>query len=271
MEESLESSIEMIFNDDVKNIELISYFKRSSKKISVFIGDINRKYAEIRPLIDKGLIIDKKAVKTYIFYLDKFENYFYEKYQEKIDCLKVEIWRRKRKKNELIELTENITPEEGCDNYEEKLHVCLEFAKQSIGELDSMEIEKEDYNNIVGELQEKKKNDPFHDFLIHIRNDKEIVFNKRTEDNDGIIHKKILNYLDKCTKGKGWHYFTKLKKMGFLKEFSTAKSYFITKLGLMADEKLKEMKWEQGADVEKNEMEKAQEDEFNKLKDLIGL
>ncbi|MFX1313109.1 MAG: hypothetical protein ACFFHD_10935, partial [Promethearchaeota archaeon] len=114
MEKSLEQHIEMIFNDNIKNIELISYFKRSTKKSPVFLGDINRKYAEIRVLIDNGLIIDQDAVKTYIFYLDKFENYFYEQYQEKIDFLKVEIWRRKRKKNELIELTENITPEEGC-------------------------------------------------------------------------------------------------------------------------------------------------------------
>jgi len=271
MEKSLEQRIEMIFDDNVKNIELISYFKRSTEKNSVFLGDINRKYAEIRPLIDKGLIIDQKAVKTYILYLDKFENHFYEKYQEKIDFLKVEIRRRKRKKNELIELTENITPEEGCDDYEEKLRICLEFAKKSIGELDDMEIEKEDYNNIVGELQEKKQNDPLHDFLLHIRNDKEIVFNKRTEDFDGVIHKKILNYLNKCTKGKGWHLFIELKKKGFFKEFSPAKSYYITELGLMVDEKLKKMNWKQEVDFEKNEMEKAQEDEFNKLKDLIGL
>lgn len=271
MEKSLEQRIEMIFDDNVKNIELTSYFKRSTKKTSVFLGDINRKYAEIRPLLDKGLIIDQKAVKTYIFYLDKFENHFYEKYQEKIDFLKVEIRRRKRKKNELIELTENITPEEGCDDYEEKLRICLEFAKQSIVELDDMEIEKEDYNNIVGELQEKKQNDPLHDFLLYVRNDKEIIFNKRTEDFDGIFHKKILNYFNKCTKGKGWHLFTELKKKGFFKEFSPAKSYYITELGLMVDEKLKKMNWKQEVDFEKNEMEKAQEDEFNKLKDLIGL
>lgn len=271
MEKSLEQRIEIIINDNVKNIELISYFKRSTKRTSVFLGDINRKYAEIRPLIDSGLIIDQNAVKTYIFCLDKFENYFYEKYQEKIDFLKVEIRRRKRKKNELIELTENITPEEGCDDYEEKLHICIEFAKQSIGELDDMEIEKEDYNNIVGELQEKKQNDPLHDFLLYIRNDKEIIFNKRTEDFNGVIHKKILGYLNKCTEGKGWHIFTELKKKRFFKEFSPAKSYYITELGLMADEKLKEMEWEQDVDVEKNEIEKAQEDEFNKIKDLIGL
>ena len=271
MEESLESSLEMIFNDDVKNIELISYFKRSTEKISVFLGDINRKYAEIRPLIDRGLINDKQAVKTYIFYLDKLENYFYEKHQEKIDFLKVEIWRRKRKKNELIELTENLTPEEGSEDYEEKLHACLEFAKKSIGKLDSMEMEKEDYNNIVGELQEKRQNDPLHDFLMFIRNDKEMIFNKRTEDNDGIIHKKILNYLNKCTQGKGWQLFTEFKKKGFLREFSPAKSYYITELGLSVDEKLKKMKWEQEFDIEQNDMERAQEDEFNKLKELIGL
>ena len=271
MEKSLEQRIEIIINDNVKNIELISYFKRSTKRTSVFLGDINRKYAEIRPLIDSGLLIDQNAVKTYIFCLDKFENYFYEKYQEKIDFLKVEIRRRKRKKNELIELTENITPKEGCDDYEEKLHICIEFAKQSIGDLDDMEIEKEDYNNIVGELQEKKQNDPLHDFLLYIRNDKEIIFNKRTEDFNGVIHKKILGYLNKCTEGKGWHIFTELKKKRFFKEFSPAKSYYITELGLMADEKLKEKKWKKEVDFEKNEIEKAQEDEFNKIKDLIGL
>lgn len=271
MEKSLEQLTETIFNDEIKNIELISYFKRSTEKTSVFLGDINRNYAEIRSLIDKGLIIDKKAVKTYIFYLDKLENYFYEKHQEKIDFLKVEIWRRKRKKNELIEVTESITPDEGCEDYEEKLRICLEFAKQSIGQLDTMEIEKEDYNNIVGELQEKRQNDPLHNFLLYVRNDKEIIFNKRTEDNDGIVHKNVLNYLNKCTQGKGWHLFTELKKKGFLREFSPAKSYYITELGLTVDKRLKEMKWEQEVDFEKNEMEKAQEDEFNKLKDLIGL
>ena len=99
MEKSLEQRTETIFNDTIKNIELISYFKRSTEKTSVFLGDINRNYAEIRSLLDKGLVIDKKAVKTYIFYLDKFENYFYERHQEKIDFLKAEIWRRKRKPN----------------------------------------------------------------------------------------------------------------------------------------------------------------------------
>jgi hypothetical protein len=271
MEKSLEQRTETIFNDTIKNIELISYFKRSTEKTSVFLGDINRNYAEIRSLLDKGLVIDKKAVKTYIFYLDKFENYFYERHQEKIDFLKAEIWRRKRTKNELIELTESITPDEGCEDYEEKLRTCLEFAKKSIGQLDAMEMEKEDYNNIVGQLQEKKQNDPLHTFLMHIRNDKEIIFNKRTEDNDGIIHKKILNYLNKCTQGKGWHSFTELKKKRFLREFSPAKSYYITELGLTVDEKLKKKKWEQEFDFEKNDMEKAQEDEFNKLKNLISL
>ncbi|MFX1503692.1 MAG: hypothetical protein ACFFDH_22215 [Promethearchaeota archaeon] len=134
-----------------------------------------------------------------------------------------------------------------------------------------MEIEKEDYNNIVGELQEKKQSDPLHNFLLYIRNDKEIIFNKRTEDDDGLIHRKILNYLNKSTNGKGWQFFTELKKKGFFKEFSPAKTYFITELGLMVDRKLKEMIWEQEENFEQTEMEKAQEEEFNKLKDLLDL
>ncbi len=52
----MEKSLEAILNKNVKNIELISYFKRSTKKIPVFLGDINRKFPEIRSLIDKELI-----------------------------------------------------------------------------------------------------------------------------------------------------------------------------------------------------------------------
>lgn len=133
-----------------------------------------------------------------------------------------------------------------------------------------MEVEKEDYNNVIGELQEKMRNDPLHNFLIFIRSDKEIVFNKRTKDVNGIIHKKILNYLNKCTNGSGWHLFTELKKKGIFKEYSPAKSYSITELGLMVDAKLKELKREQEEDYEKTEAEKAQEDEFNKLMKIIG-
>ena len=62
MEKSLEQRIEMIFDENVTNIELISYFKRSTKKTAVFLGDINRKYTEIRSLIDKGLITLSKIV-----------------------------------------------------------------------------------------------------------------------------------------------------------------------------------------------------------------
>ncbi|KKK43947.1 hypothetical protein LCGC14_1082030 [marine sediment metagenome] len=266
----MEKTLKAIINANVRNIELIGYFKRSTQKIPVFLGSINRKFPEIRDLLEKELIKDHKAIKSYIFNLDKFENFFYENYQEKIDFLKVEIWSKKRKKLELIELTENITPEEGCEDYDEKLRVCLEFAKKSIGELDTMEIEKEDKNNIVGEIQKKMKNDPIHNFLIFIRSDRDIVFNKRTEDIDGIVHKKVLNYLNRCTQGKGWALFTKLKNDGFFKEYSPAKSYSITKLGLLVDAKLKGLQWEQEDSFQKSKEEIAQEEEFNELQKSFG-
>ncbi len=266
----MEKSLEAILNKNVKNIELVSYFKRSTQKTPVFLGVINRKFPEIRALLKNELIKDHKAIKSYIFHLDKFENLFYENYQEKIDFLKVEIWSKKRKKTDLIKLTESLTPEEGCEDYDEKLRACLEFAKKSIGELDTMEIEKEDKNNIVGEIQKKMKNDPIHNFLIFIRSDKDILFNKRTEDVDGVVHKKILNYLNKCTQGKGWALFTKLKKDGFFKEFSPAKSYSITKLGLLVDKRLKGLQWEQEDSFQKSKEELAQEEEFNKLQQSLG-
>ena len=266
----MEKSLEAILNKNVKNIELISYFKRSTKKIPVFLGVINRKFPEIRGLLDKELVKDHKAVKTYIFFLDKFENFFYENYQEKIDFLKVEIWGKKRKKVEIIELTETLTPEEGSEDYDERLRNCLEFAKQAIEELDTMELEKEERNYIVGELQKKMQNDPFYNFLIFIRSDKDIVFNKRTEDLDGVVHKKILNYLNRCTQGKGWALFTKLKNDGFFKEYSPAKSYSITKLGLLVDAKLKGLQWEKEDSFQKTKEESAQEEEFNKLQQSYG-
>jgi len=261
----MEKSLEIVLSANVKNIELIGYFKRSTQKTPVFLGSINRKFPEIRGLLKNELIKDHEAVKTYIFNLDKFENFFYENYQEKIDFLKVEIWGKKRKKLDLIKLTETLTPDEGCEDYDEKLRVCLEFAKKSIEDLDTMELEKEDRNNIIGEIQKKMKSDPIHNFLIFIRSDKDILFNKRTADQDGVVHKKILNYLNKCTQGKGWALFTKLKNDGFFKEYSPAKSYSITKLGLMVDAKLKGLQWEQEDSFQKSNEELAQEKEFYKL------
>jgi hypothetical protein len=146
MEENLNHKAEMLINDSIKNLELISYFKDSNIKSPVYLGVIQRTYTEIKSLIKYGLIEDLEPVKSYQFNLDKLENYFYKKFQEKIDNLKAEIWRRKNKKTEIIRLTEEMEPDEGCEDYEMKLYECLEFAKKSISELDQMESEKEDFN-----------------------------------------------------------------------------------------------------------------------------
>lgn len=265
MENSLEQKAKAILEENIKKIELISYFCKSTKKTPIFLSDIQKKYAEIIPLLKKGLIKDENPVKSYIFNLDKFENYFYQKYQGEIDFLIGEIWRRKRKKNELVQLTEDMEPEIGSKDYDQKLREVLDFAKKSIDELDKMEIEKEDFNNEVGGLQEKMKKDLYYKFLFFVRNDKDFVFNKRTEDDKGIIHKKILIYLNECTEGKGWNFFTELKKKIFFKEYSPAKNYYITKLGLCVDYNLKKNKWDQEEDYQKTEVEIAQDKEFNEF------
>ncbi|MCK4287398.1 MAG: hypothetical protein KAX18_14405 [Candidatus Lokiarchaeota archaeon] len=270
MEENLNQKAEMILNDNVKNLELISYFKNSTIKTPIYLGVIQRNYAEIKPLINNGLIKDLAPVKSYIFNLDKLENNFYKKFQEKIDKLKTEIWRRKSKKTEIIKLTEEMEPDEDCEDYELKLYECLEFAKKSISELDKMEGEKEDFNNIIGDLQEKLKQHPMYKFLLIIRNDKDFIFNKRTEDKDGVIHKKVLNSSHECIPNNGRTFFTDIIKKGFYKGFSPAKNYIITELGSLVDLKLRELKWAQDDSHQKTPDEIAQEEEFDKLKEVFG-
>jgi len=131
-----------------------------------------------------------------------------------------------------------------------------------------MEVEKEEFNHVVGALQEKMKADPLYKFLLHVRNDSEIFFNKRTEDDKSAIRKKIFIYSEKSQPGKGRELFNKLKKNGFFKEYSPAKNYYITDLGLGVDYKLRKVKWNQDVDdSEKTEEEICQETEFNKLKE----
>ena len=271
MEESVKHKAITIIKQNVKNLDLISYFCKSTIKTPIFLSVIQRKYPEIKPLLKKRLIIDLKPVKSYEFHLDKFENFFYQKYQEKIDFLKYEIWKRKRKKDELIKITEDSVPEMDSEDYEQKLQEVLVFARKAINDLDRMEMEKEDFNNVIGQLQEEMKKDSFYKFLFFIRNDKDILFNKRTEDNEGIIHKKILNYLNECAEGNGWKLFKILKNKGFFKEYSPAKNYYISDLGLCVDSKLREIKWlSDDEDYEKTEEEIAQENEFNKLKEIFN-
>jgi len=231
---------------------------------------INRKYPEIKALVYNGLVSDIAPVKSYIFYLDKFENVFYNRYQEKIDIMKDDIWKRKRKKNEIIELTEDLEPDESCEDYELQLQKVLEFARNSIKDLDNMEIEKEDMNKDIGILQEQMKQDPYHRFLMLIQCDRDIIFNKRTEDTEGKIHRKILNYLNDSTGGNGGKFMAELKKKGFFKEFSPAKNYYITELGLSVDRLIKQNVWQVEETYEKTAEESAQEEEFNRLKDSLG-
>lgn len=272
MDESLIHKAETIINGNVKNLELISYFCKSTNKTPVFLSVIQRNYPEIKPLIKEGLVIDLEPIKSYIFNLDKFENYFYDKYQGKIDSLKDMIWFRKRKKDEIISLTENLEPEEGCEDYDQKLLEVLTYARKSIEDLDNMEMEKEDFNHMVGELQKEMMKDAFYKFLFYIRNDEDIIFNKRTEDNERVIHTKILNYLNDCDKGNGWKMLTFLKKKGFFKEFSPAKNYYISDLGLCVDLKIKEIKYSQDdQNYQKTEDEIAQEKEFNDLIEKFDL
>ena len=215
MDDSVKHKAITIIKQNIKNLDLVSYFCKSTIKTPIFLSVIQRKYPEIKSLLSKKLIIDLKPVKSYEFHLDKFENFFYQKYQEKIDVLKYEIWKRKRKKDELIKLTEDMNPEMDCEDYDQKLQEVLVFARKAINDLDEMEMEKENFNNVIGRLQEEMMKDPFYKFLFFIRNDKDIVFNKRTEDNQSIIHKKILNYLNECAEGSGWKLYQILRSKGF--------------------------------------------------------
>ncbi len=265
----LEKKVEKAIKKQIKNIELISYFKRSTEKSPIFLSEINRKWAEIRPLVNNGLIKDLKPVNSYIFSIDKLENFFYSGYQEKIDQLKNEIWRKRRKKNSLIDASESMMPEEGCEDYDAKLMKVLEFARKTIGDLDEMEMEKEDLNVVVGELQQKQKEDPIYKLLLFIRNDTEIIFNKRTEDDQRVIRKKILNHFINCFHDLGKRFFIELTRGGFYKDYSPAKNYYISDLGLAVDAKLKEIKYFQDETYEKTPEEIAQDEEFNRLKEIF--
>ena len=48
MSETIEDKAEQIIKEGITNIELISYFKRSTIKTPVFLSVINRNYAEIK-------------------------------------------------------------------------------------------------------------------------------------------------------------------------------------------------------------------------------
>jgi len=266
IEQSLEQKAEQIINDNLKNVELISYFCKSSAKTPIFLGVIQKNYAEIQPLLNNGLVQDLKPIKSYIFNIEKLEDFFYELYQGKIDFLKDEIWRRKRKKNDIIEKTEELEPEDGCEDYDQRLREVLEFAKKAVGELDTMEIEKEDYNHEVGGLQKKMQNDPYYKFLLFIRNDKDFIFNKRVEDNQDLVRRKLVSYLKECN-----ILITKFKKTGFYREYSPAKNYYITELGLKVDSKLKQIKSNLDViDYQRTPEEIAQEEEYNLLKEQFG-
>ena len=252
----------------VKNVHLVSYFKKSTIKTPTFLSVINRNAAEIRPLLSNGLIKDLEPVKSYELHMDKLENFFYSKYQGRIDDLKDEIWRRKRNKTKIVQMTESMEPEKGSSDYDQKLQECLQYARNAIKNLDLMEHEKEEYNYEVGALQESMKIDPIYKFLMFIRNDRELIFNKRVEDNEGVVLKKIYIYSEKSLPGKGRELFNELKKNGFFKTYSPAKNYYISDLGLRVDRMLKEIYWNQEIeDKDKTKEEIYQEEEFNKLKE----
>ncbi len=272
MQVSIEQLAENILNQNVKNIRLISYFKRSTSKTPIFLSQIKRNYAEIRPLLNNGLIKDFDPVKSYEFFIDKLENCFYESYQEKIDFLKDEIWRRKRAKNNLIKKAEELEPKEGDKDYDNKLHDCLEFARKTIDMLDKMELEKEDFNNVIEKYQEKMKEDPVYKLLLYVRNDKEIIFNKRTADDEQIVRKKLLTYAEACVPGEAKDLVMEMKSRGFYKEYSPAKNYYITDIGLIVDKKLKERSWEEQEEIEDlRPEEELQEEEFKRLKAEFNL
>ncbi|MFX1238025.1 MAG: hypothetical protein ACFFAS_20500 [Promethearchaeota archaeon] len=264
-------------NDDiayckVKNIELISYFKKSTAKIPVFLGSIQRNYSEIKALLDIGLIKANKPVKSYELSMNKLEDLFFESYQEKIDQLQEEIAVRKRHQTEILEKVESMEPEIGCSDYDDLLSSCVQFAEKSMEEINSLKLEKKGFKNSIEQLREDMVSDPLYKFILYLRNDNEIVFNRRTEDNENITRKNMRKYADLCLNGEGWRLLSRLEKLGLYKVYSPAKNYYITELGKAVDNKLKHLRWleEEIEPYEKIEEELLQEEEFDRIRDLIG-
>ncbi|MFX1274199.1 MAG: hypothetical protein ACFFBP_00485 [Promethearchaeota archaeon] len=262
-EESLENKLE--------HVQLINYFKKATSKTPVFLTSIQKKYHEIKPLLEMGLIQCQDPECSYIFNIDKLENYFYSKYQEQIDNLRLKIQDAKRKKKELMKLVAEMEPEEGDPDYDDKLFNCLLFARKATQESQTIEEEREKMTKIMKKMANKMRKDPFFEFLLYIRNDRSITFNKRVLDEDSLIKKKIISYSNACCKNEDTILYKELKKMGFFKAYGPAKSYFITDLGKNIDKQLNNLVWiEDENSYEKNAAEIAQEEEFELIREKFG-
>ncbi len=272
MQIELLSSIEEKSFLKIKNIELISYFKNSTIKTPIFLSTIQKSYPEVKALLENGLIKSSKPVKSYFFNLDKLEDFFYEMYQEKIDFLQDKIISNQMKQEKIINDVEKLEPEKDCNDYDDRLKECVLFAKKSLEEIDQLKLKRKDHKNSIHDLQKKMISDPLYKFMLYVRNDNDILFNKRTEDNDGFLKKKLQNYANSCANEDGNNVLSTLKKRGSYKEFSPAMNYYITELGIIADGELKRIRWmeDEIEPYEKTPEELIQEKEFEQLKDIIG-
>lgn len=236
MDKSVDKRIRNILEDNITNINLLHYFR----KRPIFLGSIQKRYFEILPLIKTGLIKDFNPKRSYKFVMDKLENFFYAKYQEKIESLN---WRLKKA------------------NEKRKNKKISEKAKlRKLKDKASILTEK------IQQLKSAMKKDPFYQFLLFMRNNRSIIYNQRIADEEQKAKNIILTYLKKCA-GKTWKKcYQFLIEEGIYHQFNPAKQYCLTEMGKTVQEKLKK---ERKANLEgisnQSRHEKEQEEEFKKL------
>ncbi|MBN1802594.1 MAG: hypothetical protein JW891_13865 [Candidatus Lokiarchaeota archaeon] len=272
MQVELLSSIEENALLNIKNIELISYFNKSTIKTPVFLSTIQKRYSEIKALLENGFIKASKPVKSYFFNINKLEDFFYETYQEKIDLLKEYITLNKQEQERIVQSVEEMEPNSGSEDYDTRLKECVLYAKNCLEDIKQLKIQKKEFKKVIYDLRDGMVRDPFYKFILFVRNDKEFVFNKRTEDHDGRIKKILLHYANSCTNGNGQKLLSLLKNQNFYKEYSPAMNYYITELGKQVDLELKKFRWEESEyeQYEKTAEELLQEEELEKLREFIG-
>ncbi len=260
-----------ILEYSLETIQLISYFKDATRESPIFLSDIQKKYHEIQPLLELELIKCQKAESSYIFNLDKLENYFYAKYQEKIDNLRLKIREAKKRKKNLMKHVAEMEPEEGCPDYEQKLLECLIFARKAAQETEIIENERKNVVKMIEATNETMRKDSLFELLFYIRNDKEIAYNKRIIDPNNKIKKKIIHHAGNCSKDEDMLLYADLKKRGIFKAYNSVQSYYITDFGKKVDNQLKNLVWTQEDDsYEKNSAEIAQEKEFESICKKFG-
>lgn len=264
----------IICEQEITNLDLIHYFARSSKHHPIFLGSIHRNYMEIRALLSAGLLHDLDPNPSYVFYIDKLENYIHERYNEKIETLHQKIKKLKQEKNDLIQQAESMEPKSGCENYDEKLKECLEFTKSSVKKAQQIESTISKIEKEIISINTSMKKDPFYKFLFLIRNDDNVEFNKRVKDTKPSIKLTLKRLFNKSKNPTTRLTLSQLETKGIFHFFSQAKRYHLSQLGKVVCNELKrnrtceEFDFTHVKDLKAEEI--TQEEEFSKLREEFG-